>query len=120
MAIVGSHLRSLASTALGSWLGHPDDLEGKRKQTLSLQSGKWMREAIIFGNKIFLYVCYIMTFINPVHPPPPPVHVCGYMQVFMPMQVCVEVRGHLQVPLSFPTLLFQMGSVTESGAYFSY
>lgn len=43
MAVVDSHLRSLTSTVTGRWLGHPDDLEGKIKQTLNFQSEKWMR-----------------------------------------------------------------------------
>lgn len=53
MAVVGSRLRSLTSIAADRWLGHPDDLEGKVKQTLNFQSEKWIRKVVIFDNKIF-------------------------------------------------------------------
>lgn len=42
---------------LEGWLDQPHDLEGKAKQPLNLQSGRQMRGVIIFGDKMFLYVC---------------------------------------------------------------
>lgn len=87
----------------GGWPGHPHDLEGKVKPPLNLQSGRWMRDVIIFGNKMFLFVCLDYDFYQSSLPTPTPlVHVCVHRPMHVPMKVCVEVRGHLQDPSSFP------------------